>query len=262
MTTPVYNSIGKAYNTTRCADPYITERVYTLLTPLQEGLYLDIGCGTGNYLAALAAKGLRFYGVDPSETMLEKARQKNTEAVFIQSKAEDIPLDDSMFDGAIAMFTFHHWSDKVAGLKQINRVLKPGAKLVFLTFTGDQMRGYWLKEYFPEMMKRSWELVPELPGMAQLLHQSGFRLTGTENYFIKDDLQDHFLYANKNRPEQYLRSEIRQNASSFSAFCEDAELNKGLRALEADIASGKITEIMKQYENDRGDYLFLVAEKV
>jgi hypothetical protein len=97
--------------------------------------------------------------------------------------------------------------------------------------------------------------------MDQLLADSGFRLATIENYFVREDLQDHFLYSNKSRPEQYLRPEIRQNASSFSAFCSKEELDSGLKALQADIISGRIADVMKRYENDKGDYLFLVAEK-
>ena len=262
MSSPIYNTIGKAYNTTRCADPYITGRIYELLAPKRDSVYLDIGCGTANYLVALAQRGVYFYGVDPSETMLEQAKAKKVEATFVHAQAESLPVGNEFFDGAIALFTLHHWADKLSGLKEVNRTLKRGARMVFLTFTGEQMKGYWLNEYFPVMMRRSWKLVPELPGMEELLNESGFRLAATENYFVQDDLQDHFLYSNKRRPEQYLRPEIRQNASSFSAFCEPEELHSGLAALERDIATGKINDIMKEYENDRGDYLFIVAEKV
>jgi ubiquinone/menaquinone biosynthesis C-methylase UbiE len=261
MSNTLYDRIGIEYNTTRTADPYIAGRLYELLTPKTDGLYLDIGCGTANYLTALAQKGLKFYGADPSETMLKEAKAKDNGAKFFCAHAEELPFENDFFDGGTATFTLHHWNDKLKGLTEVNRVLKPGSKLVLLSFTGEQMRGYWLNQYFPEMMRRSWELVPELPGMEQLLNDSGFGLVATENYFVQDDLQDHFLYSNKHRPEQYLRPEIRQNVSSFSSFCTTEELESGLQALEADISSGKIYDVMKSYENDKGDYLFLVAQK-
>ncbi|MCD6064890.1 MAG: putative methyltransferase [Flavipsychrobacter sp.] len=261
MTDILYDTIGKVYNTTRCADPYITGRLYELLSPTSDGLYLDIGCGTANYLTALAEKGVRFYGADPSETMLAEARKKNNDAQFFNAKAEDLPFENELFDGCTATFTLHHWDDKLKGLTGVKRVLKPGARMVFLSFTEEQMRGYWLNYYFPEMMRRSWELLPDFAGMQQLLNDAGFQQTTIEKYFVQDDLQDHFLYSNKHRPEQYLRPGIRQNASSFSALCSPGELAAGLATLEADIASGAIHDIMKRYENNEGDYLFLVAQK-
>lgn len=263
MQTPsaIYDTIGTIYNATRRADPYITGRMLALLSPVPAGTYLDVGCGTANYLAEFSVKGYRFYGVDASEVMLQQARQKNTDATFIHAGVEKLPLPDDMFYGATAMFTFHHWTDKVAGLREIYRVLKPGGRLVFLTFSGEQMRGYWLNRYFPRMMQRSWELVPEETGMRDMLTTCGFKVVDKEDYSIRPDLQDHFLYANKYRPEMYLRPEVRQNASSFSAFCEPEELEAGLRALQTDIETGEIQNVMREYENDGGDYYFLVAEK-
>ncbi len=261
METTRYDIIGKGYNNTRCADPYLTGRIYDLLQPVSNGLYIDIGCGTANYLTALSGKGLKFYGIDPSETMLSAARLKNGTAVFIRAHAENIPLPDAMFNGATATFTLHHWNDWVKGLQEVYRILKPGARLIILSFTPLQMSGYWLNEYFPEMMKRSWELVPEIEGIEQILNEAGFRLAATEKYFVQDDLQDHFLYSNKYRPEQYLRPEVRNGASSFTAFSTSGELDTGLAALQADILSGKIQDIINRYENENGDYIFFIAEK-
>ena len=262
MSEVLYDTIGSEYNLTRRADPYITGRLYEFLAPVANGLYLDIGCGTANYLTALSQKGLKFYGVDPSSTMLEKARQKNNNAIFIQAHAESLPLEDNFFDGCTATFTIHHWNDKQRGLLEVNRVLKSGARSVFLSFTPEQMKGYWLCHYFPEMMERSMNLIPGVEGMKELLNNAGFHLVKTENYFVQPDLQDHFLYSNKYRPEQYLNSSVRSNISSFSAFCSQGELDNGLKMLSEDIDTGRINDIIKSYDNENGDYLFLIAEKI
>lgn len=255
----IYNSIGKNYNTTRTADPYITDRMYELLAAMPGGLYIDIGCGTANYLTALSKRGLNFVGVDPSEVMLQQAKAKKNNAEFIQAKAEQIPLPDTSFDGATAMFTMHHWDDIGKGLSEIKRVLRPGAHLACLSFTPEQLRGYWLHHYFPKMIERSMLTIPSWADMEVLFANAGFSEVTTEPYFVRDDLQDHFLYSNKNRPEQYLIPEIRNNASSFTVFSDPEEIKAGLLSLEADIDSGNIKDIMRDYENDLGDYLFIKA---
>lgn len=259
-TPPIYDTVGKGYNNTRHADPYLASRLYEMLAPKENGLYADIGCGTGNYLHALAEKGLRFYGIDPSERMLAEARVKNPGTAFIQAKAENIPLGDALFDGAIVCFTLHHWTNITQGFTEVNRILKPGARLVIFSWTPEQILNYWLNDYFPRMMRASC-VTPPLEEMEAILDTSGFTLAGTEKYFVQPDLQDHFLYSNKFRPEQYLRPEIRNGASSFTVFATPEEVAWGLKALEKDIASGRINEVMQQYENDLGDYLFLIAEK-
>jgi len=257
----LYNTIGAGYNTTRNADPYITNRIFEMLEPRTDGVYLDIGCGTGNYLKALTEKGLNFYGIDPSEVMLNEARKSCDNAILIQGTSENIPLPGRFFDGAIAILTTHHWSDLQKGLKELNRVLKPGARAVFFTFSPEQMMGYWLHHYFPKMIENSRLVAPPVSDMIAYIGKSGFVNIIQEKYFIRKDLQDHFLYSNKHNPAMYLLPEIRMGASAFRNFTTPEELEKGLAQLATDINSGDINNVMKKYENDMGDYLFLAATK-
>lgn len=261
MKTTLYDTIGANYNATRKADPHISEKIFQLLNPGPAGTYLDIGCGTGNYLHALTNMGLSFYGIDPSETMLQAARLKNPQTTFINGKAENIALPDNFFSGAIAVLTIHHWESLRQGLKEIHRVLKPGVKIVFFSFTPEQMKGYWLYHYFPAMIESAMKIIPTLKEMESLLIASGFTAIDSEPYFVQDGLQDHFMYSNKHRPEMYLSAEVRNNASAFSALAAKDEVEHGLVSLKMDIASGKIGGIMEQYKNNLGDYLFITAIK-
>ncbi|MCR9099216.1 MAG: class I SAM-dependent methyltransferase [bacterium] len=48
------------------------------LQPKGDGVYLDIGCGTGNYTREFQEQGYRFIGIDPSQRMLNEAQlEKN-----------------------------------------------------------------------------------------------------------------------------------------------------------------------------------------
>ncbi|MBC7864431.1 MAG: methyltransferase domain-containing protein, partial [Bacteroidia bacterium] len=176
MNAPVYNKIGIGYNNTRKADPYIAERIIAHLQPQPGGIYLDIGCGTGNYLQYINQKGFSFCGVDPSEIMLDIAKKKCSGCKFLKGVAEKIPAEDYSFDGAMAIFTLHHWGNQQQGLNELYRVLKQGSKIVFLSFTAEQMNEYWLVHYFPQMIKRSGELVPDKGTMKNMLQLAGFSL--------------------------------------------------------------------------------------
>lgn len=256
MSQPIYDKIGTNYNNTRNADSYLTSRLHALLTPRADGQYIDIGCGTGNYMRALRDLGLNFTGVEPSEVMLEKARAKNPGAEIIHGSVEHIAIPDNSFEGGIGTFTIHHWQDMLAGLKEIYRVLKPGANFVLLSFTPEQLQNYWLHYYFPNTMQRSSEVVLSIDEMTGIFQSCGFTNVMTEKYFIHEGLTDHFLYSNKYKPEQYLIPEIRNGASSFTVYADQAEVERGLVQLETDINTGKIQDIIQQYENDLGDYLF------
>lgn len=255
-----YDIIGKGYNTTRKADPYLTSRIYELLRAQPGKKYVDIGCGTGNYLTALSQKGLSFYGVDPSATMLQEARAKKNDAQFFLGAAEDLPFEDRFFEGAIAILTIHHWNNIEKGFKEIKRVLKPGSNFVCMSFTTQQSGSYWLNHYFPKMMERTFYITPEKDEMEDLLIQAGFSEVCFENYFVHDELEDHFLYSSKNKPERYLIPEIRNNTSAFSYYANDPEeINTGLKRLEEDIQSGNIRQIIRDHENQHGDYIFVTA---
>ena len=261
MSAPLYNNIGIGYNTTRSADPYLANRVAAQLQPKADGIYIDVGCGTGNYTHYLHQMGFSFTGLDPSDTMLNTAKAKCPDCTFIQGYAENIPADDHSFDGAIAILTLHHWENRQQGLNEINRILKPGSRLVILSFTGEQMEGYWLAHYFPDMIKRSGDAIPDQQAMFDILHHAGFTSIETEKYFVQKNLQDRFLYANKFTPEEYLNPENRKGISCFSVFTNPDELDSGLKQLEMDVANGSIHDIIKSYENDKGDYLFYSAVK-
>lgn len=258
---PIYDKIGLGYNDTRKADPVIADRIMSLLQPTTQGTYIDVGCGTGNYTDYIRKQGYDFCGVDPSDTMLATAQAKYPDCQFTKAFAENLPFEDNSFYGATALFTLHHWSDKQQGINELYRILKPRGRVVFLSFTAAQMDGYWLAHYFPKMIKRSGELIPTEHAMCGMLAKAGFATTATEKYFVHEGLQDHFLYSNKHKPENYLDPGIRKGISSFAAFADDDEVVQGLQQLEQDIASGRINKIIDSYANDMGDYLFYVAAK-
>lgn len=49
----VYITIGKTYDRTRKADPFLVERIIHYLQPSVGQQYLDIGCGSGNYTGVI-----------------------------------------------------------------------------------------------------------------------------------------------------------------------------------------------------------------
>jgi ubiquinone/menaquinone biosynthesis C-methylase UbiE len=254
----IYNKIGPGYNTTRKADPCISQRLYSLLNPGQNKTYLDIGCGTGNYTIALTEMGVQFVGIDPSEIMLEEARAKTDGIKWLHGYAEQIPLRDNSVNGAIATLTIHHWSDPAKAFGELARVLKPNGRIVFFTFTPEQEKGYWFNHFFPEMMKRGMERSMALEAIEKAANRAGLAVVQTEKYFVQDDLQDLFGYAGKHDPERYFDPEIVRGISYFSIYASKEEVEVGLQKLRECIDNGQFEAIKKQYENELGDYLFVV----
>ena len=106
--------------------------------PIERGRLLDVGCGPGRLDRLLAASSpdLEVVGLDASPEMIEQAGRGPAlpNLSFRVGTAEDSPFHEE-FDFAIAVLTFHHWDDPVAGLTGVHRALKPGGR--FWIFEGN-----------------------------------------------------------------------------------------------------------------------------
>ena len=76
MATALYDRIGVGYDTTRQADPYLLSRLIHYLRPRADGLYLNVGSGTGSYTIAMHQAGVPIRGLEISPTMLARAKEK------------------------------------------------------------------------------------------------------------------------------------------------------------------------------------------
>lgn len=256
-----YNKIGKGYNLTRKADRLLTENILRHLKPKANRLYLDIGCGTGNYSAELYKKGFQIIGIDPSKKMLEKAKASYPQLDLRLGSAEHTGLSKNSIDGIFGTLTIHHWDNLETAFLELSRVLKPKGKIVLFTSTPQQMQGYWLNYYFPKMMADSIAQMPALENVISAMENAKITFLKTEKYFIQPDLEDMFLYCGKQNPELYFNEGIRDGISSFSSLSNKDEVEKGLLDLKIAIESGKIKKIINSYENDLGDYSYVIGEK-
>ena len=91
---------------------------------------LDVGCGTGGNLEMLANFGAA-EGVDISDDALEFCQQKGL--TVHKGLAEKLPFEDESFDVVSALDVIEHLDNDIAGLKEMNRVLKKGGRtLIFV----------------------------------------------------------------------------------------------------------------------------------
>jgi len=250
-----YDKIGMGYDLTRKADPYLVLRmIHHLRTEGEEHVYLDIGCGTGNYTAALHEYGLNLIGIDPSDEMLNKAEAKCSTITWQKGTAENINLNTESIAGVLASLTIHHWQNLNQGCKEIHRVLKKEGKFVLFTSLPSQIN-------FPNMIADSAKVLSSFEKIKRAFNYANLEIIIQERYFIQPDLEDWFLYCGKHQPELYLRKEIRNGISSFSMIAHQGEVTEGLNKLREDIDTGEVNKIMKEFENDLGDYLFIIGNK-
>ncbi len=163
------------------------------------GLFLDVCSGTFDFALELARrKGFRgrVIGSDFALPMLQRGLHKLAGSPVRPACADalSLPFRDATFDGATVGFGVRNLADLAAGLRELRRVLKPGAPLVILEFTtprSQPFRGLYFF-YFRRVLPLIGRVVsghdsaytylpasvldfPEPAALAVLMRQAGFK---------------------------------------------------------------------------------------
>lgn len=101
-----------------------------------EGEIVELGFGAGLNLPVLPARVERVHAIDPDRLgrRLAKTRiaESSADVCFAGLDGQRIELDDDSMDGALSTFTLCSIPDAVQALREVRRVLRPGAPLMFL----------------------------------------------------------------------------------------------------------------------------------
>ena len=106
---------------------------------------LEIGCGTGNLVLLVKRRDpqLEVTGLDPDPKALaragRKARQAGLALQLDRGFADRLPYPDDRFDRVLSSLMFHHLDAdlRVASLREVRRVLRPGGSLHLMDFGGE-----------------------------------------------------------------------------------------------------------------------------
>jgi demethylmenaquinone methyltransferase / 2-methoxy-6-polyprenyl-1,4-benzoquinol methylase len=132
---------------------------------------LDVCCGTGDLAFALARQGALVIGLDFSEPMLAVAEERKSKGQsptpinreqeskvqgpgssaqqpkFMLGDAQRLPFDAASFDVVTVGYGLRNLSSWEAGLREMIRVARPGARLLILDF-GKPSNRAWRAAYF------------------------------------------------------------------------------------------------------------------
>jgi SAM-dependent methyltransferase len=129
MTTARYDGLAEWYDREFANDGPARQAVLHLLGD-GPGRLLDVGCGTGAHTAAFAQRGWDVVGVDISEDLLERARERGVDVV--RADAAALPFADTSFDAVVSMWTHTDVDDFGAVVREIRRVLRADGVFVYL----------------------------------------------------------------------------------------------------------------------------------
>jgi demethylmenaquinone methyltransferase/2-methoxy-6-polyprenyl-1,4-benzoquinol methylase len=145
----VFHSVASKYDVMNDLMSFGMHRLWKRFTIAQAQarsgqIILDLAGGTGDLTKAFAKKvgqsGLVILA-DINEKMLQRGRERLTDAGltsnirYVQADAESLPFPNNYFDCITIAFGLRNVTDKLAALRSMYRVLKPGGKLLVLEFS-------------------------------------------------------------------------------------------------------------------------------
>ncbi|GJM36807.1 MAG: methyltransferase type 11 [Acidimicrobiales bacterium] len=218
-----YDTIGRNYARHRRTDPsWLAEIVDAL-----DGAHrvLNVGAGAGSY-EALAADVV---ALEPSRVMLD---QRGADAApAVQAFAEAVPFANDAFDATLGVLTMHHWTDRLAGLRELDRV---APRHVLTVYEPLEAHDFWLIDYFPETAESDMEVNAPTPAtVAEVLD-----VVDVRTLWVTRDCPEGFAAASWARPHDYLDAE-RQQAISLLALADADVLARGTARLRDDLESGR-----------------------
>jgi ubiquinone/menaquinone biosynthesis C-methylase UbiE len=201
--------------------------------PDRGALVLEVGCGTGNYIRALAERvGCRAYGLDPSAAMLSHARAQTGAVTWLLGRAERLGFATGTFDLIFSVDVIHHIADKAAFYSQAAQILRPGGQVVTVTDSASIIRRREvLTGYFPETVE--WELAryPRIAQVVTWMAEAGLEGKGVVSV---------------EEPYEITRAQpFRDRAYSSLHLISENAWRAGLARLEHDLVRGPIRGVSR-----------------
>ncbi len=155
-------------------------RIARLLMGLGEGdVALDVACGPGNFTrrfgGIVGPQGL-VVGIDASETMLRRGAEELRDGTIdnvalVRGDALRLPFTDASFDAVCCFAALHLFSDPLAALEEMRRVLRQGGRIALMTSVRRQLTPSLVR---PLVERASGILLFESDQIVQALTDSGF----------------------------------------------------------------------------------------
>jgi ubiquinone/menaquinone biosynthesis C-methylase UbiE len=185
-----YDSIAGRYDRRYQIHEYAGVRAALVDFVAESSAVLEVGCGTGHWLAAVHAPGgrtapagrspagARLAGIEPSAEMIARARTTAPDAELVRAVAEQLPWRDATFDRVYCVNALHHFSDRLRFFAEARRILKPGGALLTIGKDPHAERDvWWVYDYFPETLAIDHERFARVRTLRGEMTLAGFSWT-------------------------------------------------------------------------------------
>ncbi|HNT25374.1 MAG TPA: methyltransferase domain-containing protein [Anaerolineales bacterium] len=241
-----YNTIAPTYNRRFVSDGQRQTGAVLrgLAEETQAQSVLEVGCGTGHWLAGLAGAGYACFGLDRSSGMLAQAAQRPEALHLVHGQAEALPFG-GLFELLFCVNAIHHFGDKAAFIHEAWRMLSPGGALAVIGMDPHGKREDWyIYDYFDGTYETDLQRFPAWAEVGAWMEAAGFvqvQLRPVETIYDPKEgravLDDPFL---------------QKHAASQLALLSDDAYTGGMRrihqALEAAEHAGQALTFMSRIQ--------------
>ncbi len=222
-----YDAIAPEYARHRSSQPFVVEILGRLRSHAGGGAVLEVGCGTGDYAAAMVTTtSCTVHALDASREMLRHAPE--LEALNpIQGHAGSLPVADAALHMIYSVNMIHHLETVAPYFREAFRALAPGG--ILCTATDSEAiirRRNPLSRYWPSTVPLELQRYHDLRALRGEMSAAGFRDVDTcegRSTFPIDDTRPY-------RDKAF---------SCLELIAEDA-FQRGLRAMAADLEAGPL----------------------
>ena len=227
-----FQIIAHQYERLRPSNPHMIQVLSDVLALSTNQRVVDLGCGTGQDLAAMRERfGIRPVGVDSAEAMVRIARLRlGSRCVYCCDVVDFLGAERDRFDAAILKFSAHHIHRTDALLAGLHRALVPGGRVAIVTMLPQQVRQFVLTQYFPTLRAVMIEAAMKQERMLRDLLASGFKLVTVCNCDIEELAWDSSLL-----------EAVDRRFISFLNKVPEAEFAEGRHRLRCDLQSRERT---------------------
>jgi SAM-dependent methyltransferase len=171
-----YDAMARKYAQHRQVHPEVLKDLISTGRLESGSRVLDVGCGTGNTVAALEdGVGCSCWGIDPSEQMLARGRERTGRTILRRGRAEQLDCPDDYFDLVFSVDVIHHVSDRQAYALEAHRVLRKGGRICTATDSEEIIRRRQpISTYFPDTVDLELQRYPRISDLREMMRVAGF----------------------------------------------------------------------------------------
>lgn len=169
----VYDQLFYTKPKVRCGYHKKILRIFKNQT-IKEKKFLDLGCGTGEFISALERKGLQVWGVDFSQVFIDIARENfNLKNVFVCSFTEFFQKSELPKFNYISLFeVIEHLDNPKDFLQSVRKFLKQEGIIIISVPCRERILVNWFKGEFPFHHLSRWNR----ESLTRFLNKNGFKV--------------------------------------------------------------------------------------